>query len=39
MSINLSINNEKYKYDVFQIIKIFYPYEDVKFTDDLVDTQ
>ena len=37
MSINLSINNEKYKYDVFQIIKIFYPYEDVKFTDDLVD--
>lgn len=37
MSINLSINNENYKYDVFQIVKIFYPYEDVKYTEDSID--
>lgn len=37
MSINLSINNDKYKYDVFQIVKIFYPYEDVKYTEDSID--
>lgn len=37
MSVNLSINNESYKYDVFQIVKIFYPYEDVKYTEDFID--
>ena len=37
MSINLSINNETYKYDVFQIVKIFFPYKDVKYSDASVD--
>ena len=31
MSIKLNINNEQYRYDVFQVVKLFYPIEDIDF--------
>ncbi|WP_163193966.1 coproporphyrinogen III oxidase [Clostridium thermarum] len=37
MSIKLSINLEQYKYDVFQIVKLFYPFEDVNFVSENQD--
>jgi oxygen-independent coproporphyrinogen-3 oxidase len=37
MSIKISINKEQYKYDAFQILKLFYPFEDIVFVNDNQD--
>lgn len=37
MSIRLTTSNEQYKYDIFQIIKVFYPFEEVEFVKDSAD--
>lgn len=31
MNINIQINNEKFRYDIYQIVKIFYPYDEICF--------
>lgn len=34
MDIILSLNDMKYRYDVYQMVNIFYPFHDIKFQDD-----
>ncbi|MDP4091322.1 MAG: coproporphyrinogen III oxidase [Bacillota bacterium] len=37
MNINFQIDNEKFRYDAYQIVKIFYPYDEITFGKDNPD--
>ena len=37
MELNINLNNLKYRYDVYQIFNLFYPYRDIKFVEEQED--